>query len=263
MEVTMPETVEDAANRCGQLTRLATATEWELAAILATHVNPGEGQGTSVTSDRSRKSGISAREFVETYKIRSLKSHNTILKYVAIWTEHVGTRPKPGEVIKLPTKDWPGTRTGTNGYNTVEGATTTVKNIAEKHGSAPFTQAARQSRKAHSAQQDAIRSENTRQFHEMTRDQDRDSTGGRLKSAADMIAPSDRENALSAVYRITVQVRVIEDYRPNLNKRDRKEVAQKLYEAADRVRMEADAYATDDMDSELQDILAGVEPYEE
>jgi hypothetical protein len=113
-----------------------TATGWHLAAILATAVEPGAGQGTSRRTAGSRES---ASEFAAR-GIRGLKSENTVLRYVTLWTEHVGPRPKPGEVVKLPTTPWPpensnlGSRVSTDPDKAVE-------QVIAKHGAAAFTQA--------------------------------------------------------------------------------------------------------------------------
>jgi len=131
-EIVIPPTIEDAAKRLGDLDRLFTATGWELAAILATFVEPGAGQGTSARSSRSR---VSATEFVSTYRIRGLRSKDTVVRYVDIWTEHVGSRPKPGETVKLPTTPWPpqaanlGSRTSTDPEKAVE-------QVIARHGAA-------------------------------------------------------------------------------------------------------------------------------
>jgi hypothetical protein len=135
-EVTMPRTIDAAAKQCSQLMDVHTATGWHLAAILATVVEPGAGQGTSRRTAGGRES---ASEFAAR-GIRGLKSENTVLRYVTLWTEHVGPRPKPGEVVKLPTTPWP-PEAKNQGSRPSSDPDKAIEQVIAKHGADVFAQA--------------------------------------------------------------------------------------------------------------------------
>jgi hypothetical protein len=103
VKATMPASVQDARARLTDLDRLLTATGWELAAVLASIVEPDTGHGGRETASSSHF--VSARE-VAKWGIRGLSSKDTVLRYVKAWLA-VASRPEPGETIELPTDPWP------------------------------------------------------------------------------------------------------------------------------------------------------------
>jgi hypothetical protein len=142
--VKIPRTVSSAERRLAELGELATATEWERAAIVAAFVDPGHGHGgrTETADNRGLES---ATTFAER-GIVGLRHHETVAIYARAWlniTDVDGNvigsrdRPIPGRSITLPDEKWPPTRQGTDGYSSPEGAARTVSKIIEKHGSAP------------------------------------------------------------------------------------------------------------------------------
>jgi hypothetical protein len=110
MKITVPASLDEAQDRLGSLGRLLTAGEWEKAAILAAFVEVTK-QG-KVSSDF-----LSADEFAA-LTIVGLKSAVTVRRYVNAWTDQVGTRPRPGEKVELPTVDFSDVAAKpTGGYN--------------------------------------------------------------------------------------------------------------------------------------------------
>lgn len=122
--IIIPQTPREAATRLGSLDRLIHATEWEKAAIVAAFVRL---EGDAIP--RSKVTSESAAQFAER-GINGLRSKNTVVRYVKRWLEYSnGAYPKPGARVKLPDLEWLPMRTGTDGYETDEGAAKTIERI--------------------------------------------------------------------------------------------------------------------------------------
>jgi hypothetical protein len=151
-KITIPSTVEEAATALGGLEALLTAKEWQRAAIVAAFVKIGEGRGKSIGNSSS---AISPVRFAK-LKINGLQSENTVRMYVQRWLDaHDGVHPEPGAQVLLPETPWPVTRTGTDGYDSEEGAVETIKKLTRKHPTA-ITKAAEESDEVAEATADAV-----------------------------------------------------------------------------------------------------------
>lgn len=141
-KVMIPRTIGAAERKLNSLGELATATEWERAAIVATFVQPGKAGrkpgNRSISNDYE-----TAGEFAKR-GIHGLTSASHVMVYYRAWFDVMdedgnitGKRERPvaGKSVELPTEGWPPTRTGTDGYSTEEGAKKTINRIIEKHGS--------------------------------------------------------------------------------------------------------------------------------
>ena len=136
-KINIPRTIGAAEKKLNSLGELATATEWERAAIVAAYVHISEGRGK-----RNVSSDISPSDFAK-LGIHGLTSHNSVRLYVRAWSDIVDEdgnvvgqreRPTPGKAVELPNDPWPPTRTGTDGINSPEGAEKTIEKIITKHG---------------------------------------------------------------------------------------------------------------------------------
>jgi hypothetical protein len=96
---------------------LLTAAEWHRAAIIAAFVDNPD----------------TANEFAA-LGITGLKTKETVMLYATRWIETHGSRPEPGSEVILPTLEWKGTRTGTDGLNSAKGARSTLEKMIDKHG---------------------------------------------------------------------------------------------------------------------------------
>lgn len=86
---------------------LIKAKEWERAALVASIVRLGAGQGTSSRTGRGDR--MSAREFAE-LGIVGLSSTSTVSAYVQRWLDaNDGEYPGLGKRVELPEVDWPPT----------------------------------------------------------------------------------------------------------------------------------------------------------
>jgi hypothetical protein len=93
-KVDIPATIGQAKRRLASLEGIATATEWERAAIVAAFVREG---GSQVT--------YSAHGFAA-LGIAGLRSRNTVRRYLRIWDAERATRPEPGTTVSLPARSW-------------------------------------------------------------------------------------------------------------------------------------------------------------
>lgn len=105
--VRIPRTINAAVDRLMALDRLLTATGWELAAIIATFVEPATKGGDRRSVDFNSRSGIETADAFAKRGIRGLSSPSTVLRYVDLWMDNVGERPTPGESITLPDLPFP------------------------------------------------------------------------------------------------------------------------------------------------------------
>src|SRR5262245_130692 len=128
--IEVPGTIREATARLRAVDKLVTATEWERAAIVAAFVRlPGSGSKGNLTSEVSSAEDFAARG------INGLRSPQTVRLYVTRWLEASnGKYPQPGRKVKLPTAEWPPTRTGTDGYESDDGVQRTIDRMVERHG---------------------------------------------------------------------------------------------------------------------------------
>ena len=132
--ITIPATIEAATESLNGLDALLTAKEWERAAIVYafTHDAP---RGRQPANDRNRTFTVAG---FAALKITGLHRRETIAYYRDNWKAAIvagkATDIDPGDKVTLPDMDWPGTRGGTRGYETWEGAKKTLKLIVTKHG---------------------------------------------------------------------------------------------------------------------------------
>ena len=128
--VLVPASIDDARGRLIALDGIATAAGWERAAIVFAFTRDGRG------SPKNPGLGILCQDFAK-LGIQGLSSKNSVTLYRDNWKAAIeqgeATEVKPGDRITLPDIDWPATRTGTDGYNSAEGARKTMRKIAEKH----------------------------------------------------------------------------------------------------------------------------------
>jgi hypothetical protein len=131
MKITLPKDETEYDDRMAITGRLLTAVGWERAALVAMKVEPGIGQGKR-TSLKSERGLVSASTYAER-GYHGLKSMNTVLVYANAWLDRF-PRPNWGESVKLPTIEFPPTRTGTDGYESERGAKVTLDRLIDKHG---------------------------------------------------------------------------------------------------------------------------------
>ena len=141
-KITIPRTIGAAERKLNSLGELATATEWERAAIVAAYVKPRAGQGRRQPLSIPTEVGVSAKAFAD-LGIHGLTSHGTVLLYVNAWLNILDEdgnivgqrqRPEPGKSVEIPTEPWPPTRTGTDGYESEQGMASTLEKLTAKHG---------------------------------------------------------------------------------------------------------------------------------
>jgi hypothetical protein len=149
----MPRSIRAAENKLNELGEIATATEWHRAAIVATFVEIGRGHGGRRETPNSG-SLESAVAFARR-GIVGLTSDTTVAMYARAWLDKF-PRPEPGRKVTLPDDGWPPTRTGTDGYNSEEGAAKTIQKIVEKHGASALATATKASPKVAEAAAQAL-----------------------------------------------------------------------------------------------------------
>jgi len=101
----IPSTLNEAVENLGAIGQIVTAREWERAAILATYVQPGAGQGARTSASSS--GGLVSATVFASHGIHGLRSKDTVLRYVENWLAE-RPRPTPGEDVILDgLPDWP------------------------------------------------------------------------------------------------------------------------------------------------------------
>lgn len=150
--VTIPRSIRSAETKLAELGEIAVATEWHRAAIVAAFVQPASHGGNRRSSSESNLESASA--FAKR-GIIGLSSTNSVLLYASAWLEKF-PRPEPGKKVTLPDDEWPPTRTGTDGYNSEEGAAKTIQKIVEKHGAKALATAVKASPKVAEASAQAL-----------------------------------------------------------------------------------------------------------
>lgn len=132
--VRLPRTINTATKRLADLDSLATATGWERAAIVWAFTEPQQGVRTDLRED-ARKLTI---EGFAALGVVGLRDHKQVGRYRGAWAyavQHYGAEDVlPGQAITLPIEDFPPMRTGTDGYESAEGARKTLRKIIKKHG---------------------------------------------------------------------------------------------------------------------------------
>jgi hypothetical protein len=119
--ITIPASLDDAVDELNGIGELITARKWERAAIVAAYV-------------RLDGSGRNARDFAR-LGIVGLTTPTSVTKYVQAWLDaNAGRYPKPGATRRLPRKEFPAMRSGTDGYASTAGATATIDRLMVEHG---------------------------------------------------------------------------------------------------------------------------------
>lgn len=127
--IAIPSTIERARARLADIDSLLTSKGWERAAVVAAFVRLGEAQGAHA------KKGMMGTVQFAALGIAGLTKVDTVRMYVQAWLDaNGGEYPQPGKTVALPTDPWPPTRTGTDGYESDEGAVNTVRKLVAKHG---------------------------------------------------------------------------------------------------------------------------------
>jgi len=129
----IPRSVGGVTQELDQIGALLTATEWKRAALLAAVVRlPGSGRPPA--GEKAGSGFFTSVTFAE-QGIKGLRSKGTVQLYVQRWLDaNDGEYPELGKTITLPDIDWPPSRTGTDGYESEDGAQATVAKLIEKHG---------------------------------------------------------------------------------------------------------------------------------
>lgn len=103
---TIPNSTDEILDEFGAKAKAVAASRWELAAWIASCVQPmkpGDNQHTEVSNNGHL---ISARAFADK-GYHGFKSPMTVLRYREAWMVEVGTPPRPGEKVTLPTGPFP------------------------------------------------------------------------------------------------------------------------------------------------------------
>jgi hypothetical protein len=103
----IPTTIQEAIKRLDRLGQLATAIEWERAAIVYAFTYEGEKGGLGAQG--SRKNEASLRHTINDFAelgIHGLRTATTVRKYRSAWKEHGALDLKPGSEVELPDVPW-------------------------------------------------------------------------------------------------------------------------------------------------------------
>lgn len=128
--ITLPSTVDEAVASLDGIGKLMTAKGWERAALVYCLTEPQQGKRSTSTSIRRSYSEFAA------LGITGLKTIDTVRLYRQRWEEYGDPSIKLGDTIALPSDDWPPTRTGTDGYDSTDGAKRTIQKVIDTHGPA-------------------------------------------------------------------------------------------------------------------------------
>ena len=124
----IPKTMQEMENHLNGVERLLTAKKWERAAIVAAFVRLGEHG----VSPAKATTSLSTHEFAA-LGIAGLKSKDTVRNYVQRWLDtHDGIYPDTGADVLLPDdSEWESLPRGTNGTNSVVGASERLREMAK------------------------------------------------------------------------------------------------------------------------------------
>lgn len=136
--IQIPRTAKAVVAELGTVGELLTATEWRKAALIASVVRlPGRG----ARREEAGSSFFTAEQFAD-QRLAGLRSKDTVRLYVERWlAANDGAYPRLGAKVKLPTDEWPPSRTGTDGYESEDGLAKTVGRLIDKHGPEPIIKA--------------------------------------------------------------------------------------------------------------------------
>jgi hypothetical protein len=99
---TIPRSFAAAEKRLTDIDGLVTATEWERAAIVATFVRKGAGNGRPKSGNHGEPTEVSSVAAFAKKRIAGLRNERTITKYLDAWVDHSGFEvPEPGDVIPV------------------------------------------------------------------------------------------------------------------------------------------------------------------
>lgn len=125
IKVSIPETIEAATGALEGIEALLRAKGWERAAIVYAFTANQQG---SQTDQRKVADRLGINEFAR-LGISGLTTKDSVQLYRSLWAEHGDPDIGPGDTVILPELDFPPTRTGTDGYNTIEGAKRTISKM--------------------------------------------------------------------------------------------------------------------------------------
>lgn len=127
--IAIPASIEGARKELEGIESLLTAKGWERAAIVYAFTEPQQGKRTSTNS----RGGPMTIQAFSDLGINGLKTIDSVRKYRNEWEQAVKRgetkESAPGMKVKLPDRDFPPTRTGTNGVSTPEGARKRVQEM--------------------------------------------------------------------------------------------------------------------------------------
>jgi hypothetical protein len=135
--IKIPASIEAAEDRLAALDGIATAAGWERAALVyAFTYDASRGGG----ANRNAPNGALTISAFAGLGIKGLTKRDTVKHYRDCWKQAIDNDEaeaiEPGDLVVLPTTDFPPFDRGTDGYNTTEGAEKTINRIVEKHGPA-------------------------------------------------------------------------------------------------------------------------------
>jgi len=141
----IPRTSREVTDKLGELGRLLTATEWTKAALVASVVRLAETRGGDRRSSSFKAgNGFETADEFANRGINGLRSKSTVTLYVQRWLDaNHGVYPALGATVNLPDIEWPPTRTGTDGYESIQGAAHVLEQLIEKHGTQIIVEAVR------------------------------------------------------------------------------------------------------------------------
>lgn len=104
--ITIPTTIDKAADRLASIDGLVTATEWERAAIVAAFVRKGR---PGIARNAKSSLHLTVREFADR-RISGLTSHAAIRRYLNAWAAAIAdghaVEVEPGAKVEIPDVSW-------------------------------------------------------------------------------------------------------------------------------------------------------------
>jgi hypothetical protein len=131
--ITIPRTVTGITKRLGELGKLATATEWERAALVASIVRVVGRGGDRRSGEFKRSIAFETPDQFAARHIHGLTSANTVRLYANRWFDAMGDYPEPGAKIDLPDLEWPPQDENLGSRISADPATA-IAQIVAKHG---------------------------------------------------------------------------------------------------------------------------------
>ena len=199
-KITIPTDIEGVMADLNGIGAIITAKEWHRAAVVASFVRPGTGNG------RPRQDG-NPLETQEVYSIEGfarlgiigLKDPNTVRQYVKAWTETAGLEPPaPGEEITLPDIEWPPSESAKTSTNTPEKVLASIAKDPEKTAEAMDRLAAAQPKAAAKVAAKAIKTDEGRKAVAKEMVKDPEATAEFIKAENEHYAEDDEARKIRA-----------------------------------------------------------------